>query len=628
MKTLAAILLFSGCVAQAATLNVTNYGVLGDYREVWVSTTTNSATIVTTNEMTSADIGKTLQLFGAGYYARLHNGGLGGTTPTNHFNGNYQSTPTNHMDMVATIVSVSNGTNIGLDVACGVTASNLRMGYGTNNTLAVSNVIHIAASNDVIYFPGSNGVYAGNYLIMHTNSIRTNFVQSGIYNSYAAINLTKAGLTFLGDGTNLTTITGSGAWRQQGIDAAYRGSLFKIAGAPTNNGPLIFSNIKFDGASTRNRGTYTTFPAIPTDGGGWDPTHHFFTDGIPVTDVPYIGFTNLYVTRWHGETIQGVSSGNGRVDIGNCVFLDGNSTVINLNNEHYFHDNLVKDYYQVAEDGQFTLATGRAWIYNNRFEDIFGSPAFAITGAYTNIAHPGFVLSNNVAIIASPKLFLGVAGAKNVTVISNWPGGAITIGMAGQQGTDYKRNWIIAGNHWTNGLYAIGFGGSGNNRAVDVEIYDNDAPGMTSFFAYHQTGAGAWSTNVTFLRNTSNKSVDGSSAAGQWFLVDDSNNFPWRSSTDAVGVTNTLSYAYGSRHVITSKHANSRYVLDNASPLKIPNGAVKIVTNATASTATFNSPALELAGATAQTFYRVSGAWTTNSSWSAGFVTELIFGAP
>ncbi len=78
--------------AQSTSLNVTNFGARGDAVQISVAMTSNSSAVIfpASNPLTSADVGKVILLFGVG--------------PA--------TTPTNHQDLIASIVSVSNGTNV------------------------------------------------------------------------------------------------------------------------------------------------------------------------------------------------------------------------------------------------------------------------------------------------------------------------------------------------------------------------------------------------------------------------------------------------------------------------------------------------------------------------------------
>src|SRR5690348_252761 len=80
------------------SLNVTNFGARGDAVQIWVNTKKNSTQLTTTNQLSTADVGKTIELFGVG-------------SPSIGINylGNWS---TNQQDMLAVITNVVNRTNI------------------------------------------------------------------------------------------------------------------------------------------------------------------------------------------------------------------------------------------------------------------------------------------------------------------------------------------------------------------------------------------------------------------------------------------------------------------------------------------------------------------------------------
>jgi hypothetical protein len=587
-------------VGTAATINITSapYSAVADCATVWVSTTTNSAIVVTTNQFVAGDVGKVVQMFGAGRHSTLL--GSGGI-----FNGNYSNTPTNHQDLAAVIASVGTLT-ITLDRVCGATSNGtIRCTYGTDNRLAITNAIQAAASNDVVYVP------AGNYMVMTPNVLNSNYVQATQFDTDYAVTITKGGFTLLGDGTNASIITFNGTWQQKGIDTVYFGSLFNInngPSAPTNNGPLIFNGIQFNGNATRNHSTlYTFWPPVPTDGSGWG-NHHAFTDGNTPQGNTYKSWTNCLFTRWHGETIAGIADGtSGFIDVGNCAFIDGNSTVINFNYRHDFHDNLVADYYQVAEDGQFLAGTGTSRIFNNVFTNIWGVTVIALVGASTNWESPAYLIANNnFAPRATGAGGYGImtAGIKNLTVSNNLLNAVgIILGSAGSQGTMWNSNIVISANTFTNMQVAIIIAGNGANRVQDVLVNYNTGLTITEAFGESAEGAGSQSTNVVFSVNTSLGPFSATSALwsthadGQWFYDDPSNSFPFKNYSNA-GTTNIMSYEFGYRHQIIAATSVTCYVLSN-NVAKIPMNARMLITNA-------NN------GATATSLIVVNGNQTTN----------------
>lgn len=613
MKYLTALLFILVSYAMAATLNVLDYGAVADCTEITVNVTTNSNVIVTSSPLGAGAVGKVVQLFGAGYYATLLGPGEGGI-----FNGNYYNTPTNHMDLVANVMEVD-GNNVTLDRNCGVTATGIRCTIGTQNKAAFDAAILAAGVDDTIYIP------TGNYHLVEPNALNSNYVQTVYSQSGYTLTITGRGsLTFLGDGTNSTILTGTGAWQQKSYDDAYRGSLFRLNGnVTTTNGPLIFNGIQFNGNATRNHSTlYTSWPAVPTDGSGWDGTHHAFTDACTPNGHAYKSWTNCLFTRWHGETIAGIADGSGYIDVGNCWFVDGNSTVINFNYRHDFHDNLVDDYYQVAEDGQFLEGTGTSYIRNNFFTNIYGSVTVALVGAYVGVAAPAYNISSNNFYTTSGKYAIGTAGIRNVTINSNtFNSGMIVLGMAGNQSDYWNSDITITTNVFLSSPVAVMFVGNGGNRVETVTVANNSATGLIENFGQAVEGGGAWFTNVVFRYNTANKGLWCSYATGQWFKDESSNDFPFYSTSDNTGVTNALTYKRGMKHSIAAAHANSVWTLDDTLPVRVPLGASMVITNSGVATpvtvylSRTNYPSSDSVSVTKggdmQTLYWNGSAWRT-----------------
>src|ERR1022692_2351175 len=108
-------LTWRGTVAQAqppTNLNITDFGAVGDAEWFFANTTSNSPIATTTNQLSTADIGKVIALFGAGP--------LG--------------TSTIHQDFLATITNVENSTNIYMSSIAGATADGCQGVYGHDNT--------------------------------------------------------------------------------------------------------------------------------------------------------------------------------------------------------------------------------------------------------------------------------------------------------------------------------------------------------------------------------------------------------------------------------------------------------------------------------------------------------------
>jgi hypothetical protein len=577
--------------ASASTLNVTNFGAIGDCANITVSVTSNSTVVVTTNIFSGKDVGKIMCLFGAGYKSFLSSTGI--------FQGNYQGTPTNNQDMVVTILSVQNGTNVSISSACGVTANQILCTYGTQNKSAFDNCIAAAPNPCTILIP------TGNYLLIPPTALDTNYVQTGQWDSSPTITIRKGGIHFLGNGTNLTILTGNGAWQQKGFDEAYRGYLFSLLAPVTNDGPLIFDSIQFNGNAARKHAGYSYAPAVPTDGSGWDPTHHPIIESGTAPGWAYKSYTNCLFTHWHGETLQGLFGGAGFLDVGNCSFVDGNATVFNSSLSHDYHNNSIYDYYQVEEFYE-GYATNSSCFRFNLVTNIYGG-GIVINGGVTNYAIPSYNIYNNT-FYCNGKFGVGTTPALNVFIISNYfNNGYIKPGIAGYQGSSINKNFFIAFNTFTNAPTAIVFGSAGRNSSAFVSIISNTAC-VSEAFA--ENVSGAWITNVSLACNAANMGLDNSSAAGQWFLDSISDQFPPHVDSDALGI-NAVTYSWGMRHKTTAIHTNSIFYLDDSQPAQIPPTAILQVTNAGAVSILYTSTNL-VNPITMTNGYSAMFQWTNN----------------
>lgn len=557
--------------AQIATLNVTNFGAIGDCANITVNVTSNSAVVVTTNQFSSADVGKVVQLFSGGYFAIL-------TTNTPFF-GNYRGTPTNHQDLVATILSVANGTNVTISSVCGVTATNLLCTYGTQNKTAFDNCIAAAPNPCTIHIP------AGNYMLIPPTALDTNFVQSAGFNTFPTVAFSKGGIRFLGDGTNLTILTGNGAWQQKGQNAGYRGYMFEYLLPLTNGGGSItWEGIQFNGNAVRNHAPYTSFPAIPTDGSGWDFSHHCFAGVGPPPTFTSETYTNCFFTHWHGETIyEQLTITNSFINIANCTFNDGNATALNISFSHNCHDSLFVDYNEIEENYE-AYASVPSYFQNNIATNMHGA-MIGLNGAMTNSINPTYYIQNNTFYFQNAIAGIQTAPAMNVVISSNsfvgvdGSGVAINLSSAGRQGNTISSNILIQFNVFSNCYYGVCCSG-GSGRISTVQINTNwyyGPPGTCEF-----VNGNGFTTNITMTGNTATNcfaAIDGKSLAGQWFLDDLSNQFPPWSQTDSIGKTNTITYARGMRQQITPYVINSVWVIDDAQPQKIPPGAVLQITH-------------------------------------------------
>ena len=243
-------LAFMATSSQAqTTLNVTNFGARGDAVQFSVNTTSNSVVVTTTNQLSSADIGKVIELFGAGRWG-----------VSNLY----------HQDLLATITNVVNATNLYISRVAGARTNGCQGVYGHNNATNFQACINAAPSNTVINIP------AGTYLIIGQSNFVSTFSPT-LFITYPSITISKGGLTLQGKNQTNTILLGCGAWQNKG-SYAYRGFMFACQGPVTNNGPLIFDSLTLDGGVQQGLTSYHYWPARTTDGDGWDVTHDAVID--------------------------------------------------------------------------------------------------------------------------------------------------------------------------------------------------------------------------------------------------------------------------------------------------------------------------------------------------------------
>lgn len=583
MRTLLAILLLSPTLVGAA-LSVINYGAAGDCRQVWVSTTTNSVQVVFTNSISSADLNKTVLLFAVGQ-KRIGN----------NISGVYS---TNYQDLIAVITNVVGSTAYLSGDIPQQTSNGVYCVYGTNNSYAFQAAVDAATgTNTVINIP------AGNYLLIPPCQY-TNFDNALPYPNYMALfelcgfKLYKGGITFQGEDRNTTILTGNGAWKNQG-GYALRGDVFHCIGPITNDYPLVFDNLTFDGGVALGlAGGQGTQPANIYDGNGWDGTCAAGTDvGVEPLNS-FKQFSHCTFRHMRGEMLKGVtgSAWNETIQITNCFFWDGNATAFNYNFAHTITGCTFSNMYQIEE---FFLR----WPTN--------APSFFVNNYATNITHNFISLnggtSSNQPYVISNNVFyqtggngIGTTPASNVQMVSNvfnclptFYSFNIVLGMAGYQGYWCNSNIVIRGNRFTNApsmVLQIAGGTSGNDpeRVVAVDFYHNTIQraddSVMALQAYN------WCADVHFFSNDFSGVVPGvsfnSGNYGSPFVtVDLNNNYFTLKSIDS-GNTNYLSYAGGSRYQLTgSSGVGTKYALVTTNANQIPAGAQILILNNNTSSA-------------------------------------------
>jgi len=536
------------------TLNVTNFGARGDAVWFFANTTSNSLVVTTTNQLSNSDIGKVIELFGAGP--------LG--------------TSTNHQDLLAKITNIVNGTNLYVSQAAKATLNGCQGVYGHNNATNFQNCIDAAPSNSVINIPN------GTYLIIGSSNF-VDFAMSSPYLGFPSLVLHKGGLVFLGESEKSTILLGCGAWQNKGA-YVLRGYMFQFIGPVTNNGPVIFDNLTIDGGVQIGDTGNGNFPASPATGDGWDNTHRPFQDfsGTPFFNTRI--FRNLHVMRWRGEQFYNqipwdTPLSTWAIVITNCIFSDGNATALNLSAGNLVDHCTFSNLNEVCEFYE-GYATHPSTFQNCLVTNMFGA-LMAFNGALSNSVNPTKTIQSNVFYMTGQN-GIQTTPAQNLIIssnifVGNGGGTAIALGVAGYQGSAPNSNIIISLNYFTNVYFPIQVEGNGDNAVLNVQVLSNTATTGNSF-AY---GYG-WSTNVIFRSNVATGfwfGLNSSLLTGQWYQDDLSNQFPPHGQTDTTGKTNFISYVYGMRQQVSAASPNSIWAIDDMHPLQIPANAALQITN-------------------------------------------------
>jgi len=588
-----------GCAsiqAQNTSLNVTDFGAQGDAVQFWVNTTSNSAVLTTTNQLSSADVGKAIEVFGAGTV----------------------TTPPNCQDMVATITAVdSTGTNITVSQIAQATLTNTFATYGHNNQTYFQAAIAACggATNAIINIP------AGNYLFLTS-------AHSGVY-GYSGILLKTGGIHFVGAGTNSTTLLSQGAWTIQS-GAAWRGFLMEVVRPVANDYPVSLENLTLDGGVLQGNTTNHSFPASTNNGTGWDETHDaILLSGPSGGQFTHWTWTNVFFQHWRGEMVKSIDqSTNGNLNIFNCAFNDGNATAINIYPSLNISNCVFSNLFQVAEYYQ-AYSTNTCYFQNNFVTNITGN-GFALNGGKGN--NPPFVIQNNTFYFsANGRNGIMTCPGDNVFIVGNQFLCqnyiiAIDLGAAGYQGTCDNSNIVVANNNFVEPAIIVEISGgttsTSANRVEDVQVYSNTL--TTTSYNCQPVTTYDWSTNVHFFNNdffsnVTNSVIHFSSGAygGQCALVD-TNNLYYSTIRDSTATTNYINYATGSRYKATgSFYAGTIYALTDTNASQIPPGAQILIENDNTSSASIpvylnsalSSGPVTVPSGLSRTFQWINGAW-------------------
>lgn len=578
-------------IPTTASINVTDYGAVGDAVGFTVQTTSNSpmVSVIGTNRFSSADIGKVIEVFRAGPWLRLSNNAANPFVVTNQ-------------DTICLITNVTNGTNLWGSIQQGMTKQAYCV-VGTNNQAAFQAAINFAQSN--ISATNQNvtiNIPDGNYLIIGPKVLNPNYVMN-LFDNDVSLSISSGGLTLSGQSTN-TVLMGCGAgmnhvFNDNTVYGGYghfnplRGTLLQCIGPVTNSQyPLVFQNLTFDGGLTNGLQSYNYFTIIEANGDGWDTSHDVLLDINPNWANQQMHqmkvFTNCVFQHWRGEMLKNVTSNAGGtntfIEFANCLFQDGNASAINLYFGQHIHGCTFRSLVKVEEYYQAN-ATLPSVFENNLWTNI-ASSAFSIVGATVNANPPSFTFSNNVFYGAASWNQIHFAPAENVTVISNvfqGPAFGVVFSGIGVQPSDGTAsiisNIVVACNQFNASAVPITMDG----YPVSSVLISNNTS-LVAGAAFSSLAAG-WKTNITFTGNISAGWLDARGVQAGNFPVDAGDNqfasIWW--DNGAYNSLNAISYGAGRVHTIT--HAASKFYLDDTQPGLIPPGASLTISNADSASA-------------------------------------------
>lgn len=572
-------------------MNVTNFGAIGDVVQFSVNTVSNSSivSVAGTNIFSSADVGKVLEVFGAG--------------PWVHYRG---AAVVTQQDIICLVTKVTEGTNLSLSVPCGWTMD-ARCIVGTNNAPAFQAAID-AASRLVRRHKTANvtiNIPAGTYLMVSPYVLDPKYVMSSISDTHAAITISSGGITLQGEAATNTILMGCGA----GMEHRVQGSLswispgyapcvpmrdtLVICQGPVANSqkPLVFENLTMDGGVAHGMQSYSYWTPIQANGEGWDTTHHAVADSdAQLTDEmnQMKVFTNCIFQHWRGEILICWTDKipGAFVDIANCIFQDCNATADNMYYGQHVHGctfnglEKVMEYYQAK-------ATLPTVFENNLWTNISPNNHYALTvvGATTKAAMPAFIIKNNIFHNETGINAIQFSPACNVSVVSNYfgPGGnGLTFTYAGEQPSDgtavpVMENFLIAGNTFQGGFPIGDAGFPIQNMTIsnNVGLY----MGITTVYAKDIVLANNSGVKLASAYNNqggpySFVSISNGITGGQ-YMIDEPNN-KWVIPTEPYdggdyAATNFISYGNGRVHLL--KNSGAYFYLEDLYSNLIPSGA-------------------------------------------------------
>jgi hypothetical protein len=629
------------------SVNVTNYGAVGDAVQFYVNTTSDSALVTTTSQLSTNDIGKVIELFGVG----LPTSGIG-------FFGN----PTNaNQDMVTTISDVVNGTNIYLSYnqfyASNTnfqhrayypfkTATNVFATYGTDNGLAFSNAIAAASAPT-----GTIIVPPGTYLIMP----EWVHYPIAIGYGYAGILLNRGGIHFQGSGTN-TILLDRGAWLLDdhdvfGANTPLRGGLMQCCSPVTSDYPMTLDGLVFDGGNPIGNDGHWAEAVNPVDGLGSGGENYAYLSAQSSGACPALTtliITNCVFQNFHAETVIAITpQTNQNYYVFNSTFQHINFQALNLNGGGIRSGNLFNDLNQICEEKQ-AFFTNTTWWVNNIFSN---TASFSVDVGATN-AMP-FYFSNNVYFVgggySDGNAF--ILGASDIQIISNTisstPGFTLSMVLGinnyGNVGGDDVSENITFANNSIVCTNTVGvFFGYGATPVNNICITNNTVSAPQVGFIIEQSAGPV--ANVTVANNNFIGGVAGfnMSKGTPVTLFQTNNSYTPYQVIGNPGTTNLITYGGNNQSTnrFSANRAGScyggylfptyyvapgtRYILDDLSPTNIPNGATMTFDDSSnqngAGASYFIQPStasalntITVTDGEAVTFYWSGDAWTASN---------------
>ncbi len=601
-------------VSTNLSLNVANYGAVGDAVQLFVNTVSNSVVVTTTNQLSNADIGKVIEVFRVGTW---------------HYGPNENGVWTNDCeDLITTVSNVVNGTNIYLAKPCLRSWANTFATYGTDNTPAFESAI-AAASGHTNY---TVNIPSGVFLMMP--KFRTFPGPNGSVKdiTYSSIYLGGGGIHFVGAGEANTTLLDKGAWTLMtnafGGTGVARGVLVEVASLfanPfTNDYPLSFSDMTMDGGIEQGMTRVTGYPANNITGNGWGGGHNAYQlvgADNPSGRASDQTLSNICFAHWRAEMLISTDQyKNGKMLIKNCTFYDGNATALNIYPTLDVDGCTFSNMNQIAELYQYWTSGTTNFFRNNYVTNLTGN-GFAWNGG-TGTNSP-YYFQNNTAYFNNAGSFLLTTPGDNIYIISNhitMQSGNSTfldVGAAGYQGYYCNSNIVVSENNLTalgNSTVFVKIGGGPPNNVDTITICSNILSGF-QYALYNYD----YYTNVQFYAN--NMGVTGiytPATASQFTLIRPNNLWSGIPFSDVAASTNLVSYGSWPKVKIARVSTVHAFRLEDSNASRIPVGAmVEFDNTANASAADVrvlpsqsSSNFVTVTNGTVSSFYWNGSTWT------------------